>query len=352
MVATGGMFALVAAAWFAVALASDAACASDACDAEEAEASALLQGPKVLTQSSQITLSAKLASGQTPSHWQWVHEAFADLTLEDIGCTARPEVGISKQCWQSAFSNLDRDSDGMLSSEELHHAEDKRNAKNLTRKDLQTGLALAIQLYPEESTRLVTNAQLIIAAAFEGIVPPEDAPEPKDPLAAVPKQFLMQQSATRVNASKAIEVYGSRCVEAIVQVAGAAIGIAFGILGIETPSGSLIADAVQTNYRAVNAILDIVRAMDDADDAIKISRDVVDIIGVLYEEGVLTTAVKDSLKSQPWWRWSLMTAQILGTIAAWFASGGTGLAISIALVVMDSVDLIDGVAKVKKDCGR
>lgn len=301
-----------------------------------------------------VPVAEKPASERTRADWVWLHEAFADLNLADLTCTKGAE-SISQSCWQGMFSKLDRNADGAISAGDLHRVEDEeKNARNLTRKALKMGVALLAQWYPEESTRLVMNEPLIVALAFQGVVPPKNASAPEDPLAAVPRAAFLQARARlgpqRANASAALELYGAECVEGVVQVATATIGIAFGILGIELPNSGLIADSITSNVRVVNTILEIVRAMDDVDDAGKIAKDIFGIIRLLYDEGVLTAAIQDSLSSLGWWEWAVVAAQLTATVASWFVTGGAGLVIQIALVAFDAVDLLAGVRKVQQDC--
>ena len=149
-----------------------------------------------------------------------------------------------------------------------------------------------------------------------------------------------------------IETENPACVGASVQVAVGCMGLAFGILGIEIPGGALVADMVQTNSRAVSLILDIVRQMDKLDDYTKVALDVRDILKVLYDEGIFSAALKESLKDKSWWEWSKMIAQINATVALWFipGAGQAAFLLQAGLALIDAMDVIDGLKDMKKHC--
>jgi len=306
------------------------------------------------------------APSPAKSDWSWVHEPFADFTLEDIPCS-KAEEGISKSCWDSEFSKL-AGADQKISPSSLHSLQDEqRNPKNLTRADLRTGLALLVQLYPGEASRIMSVYNMILTSAFRNEFPPDDLPEPTDPLSniTIPKaggdmmqvafveerrQLMGGRQLMRGNASAVIELYGMACVNAIVQVAIACLNIGFSILSIELPAGDMIADGIKANHVVVESIINYVRFWDDLSDPAAIAYDVQGVLRTLWDQNIFTTAINEAVKQYEWWRWAIMASQILGTVASWFATGGANLALSIVMLVLDAWDLTDGIISASKEC--
>ena len=185
----------------------------------------------------------------------------------------------TRECWASAFDRFDRNSDGIISAEDVRVLESATTKKNLTCPDLRAGIAIACHWYPEECMQLIVHEPLITPLVFDdadiGELPP---PAPASPVNGTSLMLIETENPALVGAS--------------VQVAVGCMGLAFGMLGIETPSGALVADLVQTNSRAVSLILDIVRKMDNFDDMTKMALDVNDILEVLYDEGILSAALQ------------------------------------------------------------
>lgn len=315
--------------------------------------------PDVVEEQEETQLMQRAKARVSPpknSAWQWTQEAFADLSFEDIGCTGKGGQDISQQCWAHAFAKLDRNNDGKLSAEDLHYKEDEErgSAKNLTRKDIRRGLALLSQWYPAEAPRLLMNEPLILSAAYRGEVPPQDAGDPEDPVAAVPerapKANLLQEIARRGNATAVRELRGDACVDGVGQTVVASFGIAFSILGIELPAGSLIADAVTTNIKLVDGIIAIVKAMDSFQNAGGVALGVAQILQQLYSEGVFSAVVTKALDKLSWWEWAVVSAQVAGTVALWFTTGMASLVLQVAMVVLDAVELIQGMLAVQEHC--
>ncbi|CAK9002002.1 unnamed protein product [Durusdinium trenchii] len=289
----------------------------------------------------------------------WMSEVFTDFTLRDLACQGKPSEGFTRECWGSSFDRFDRNGDGIISAEDVQVLESETTKKNLTRADVRAGIAVACQWYPEEAMKLIVHEPLITALVFDdtGI---DQLPPPPPPPFVLPSQgtrVLQVLPASPVNDTSLmlIEAEDSeKCVQGAVQVSVGCLGLAFGILGLELPSGAIVADMVTTNQRALNAILDIVRNLNGLDDMTKNAMSVKDILAVLYNEGILSDLVKESLKDMNWWQWSKTVAQISMTVALWFVPGAgqAGFVLQVSLALMDAWDVIEGLRDVKNYCGQ
>ena len=109
----------------------------------------------------------------------WMSEVFTDFTLRDLACQGKPSQGFTRECWTSAFDRFDRNSDGIISAEDvqvLETLESETTKNNLTRADLRAGIAIACRWYPEECMQLIVHEPLITALVFDdtdiGELPP------------------------------------------------------------------------------------------------------------------------------------------------------------------------------------
>lgn len=163
---------------------------------------------------------------------------------------------------------------------------------------------------------------------------------------------MRHRQLVRGNATAVMELYGWACVTAVVQVGMASLSIGFALLGLELPGGDMVADTIKSNHVVVESLVDMSKLWnwDGAPDAMGMAWDVRSILKTLWDEGILSTAIDKAIKQYKWWKWAIMATQIFGTVGSWFASGGAAFALSVAMLVLDAYDLIDGIVTAAKEC--
>jgi len=275
-------------------------------------------------------------------------EAVADLNMLALGNETCQHSGITRQEWMNVFSGLDRDGDGVLSTSELRSAEEapptgRRNLTkidhNLTMPQIRAGLALMASWFPEQAVVLVTHEALITALAYRGIRPPPDTAVPSDPLNGLvvrPKRdYSMLAVASQTTRS-------AECIESVFEMVMGVLGLLFGLIGLELPSGGFVFDIVQTNHKLVDMLIDFARGASAADDPFEAAGVVKDVFMILHEEGIFSQVVGEALSQLSWWDYTLMSVQVAATVAAWAGTGGAAFVAQIALGVFDAVSIFEG----------
>jgi len=145
---------------------------------------------------------------QTIATWKGLEprEVFADVTLYEVmsmsTCAPKPtgvdatdpststNPGLSKECWSNAFGTFDRDGDGVITANDLNGQSRSKGAvvQNFTRQELRAGVALAAQWFPEQASRLIVHASLIMELVMQNDFNDLDkVPTPPDPLSKMKK---------------------------------------------------------------------------------------------------------------------------------------------------------------------
>jgi len=320
------------------------------CEHCEAEPSTPMQLTKARQQQSLVVHPANVSA----------MEAFMDLTLLDIGASP-VEGGIDKNTWDEAFSKLDFDGDGIISTGDALHWEQTppstpRNLTkvdhNLSRADVHKGMAVLVALFPDYASRVVAHEQLISELAFNGTLLPASTPPPEDPLSSLTMMQLRlkRQRQRQALVATAQSTRSMACLGGVVNVVTGVLGLLFGIIGIEMPDGSFLFEAITSNAYVVDTLLSIVGGMDEKSDALTAAQNVKAIFVLLYEEGIFSLAVEESLKQLNWWDLLVVSAQVAAIVALWLGTGGVAFVAQIALLVFDAVAIWEGVNVVRAEC--
>lgn len=297
-------------------------------------------------------------------------EVFADASLYQVMSSCDGH-GISRECWASKFAIFDRNSDGIVSAEDLQSdAKQWRAVQNFTRQEVRAGLALAAEWFPHEASRLIMHAPFITELILQNDLDnPEldKVPAPQDhlpklkhalktpiPLAADDNSTMAGDNSTRGDDHTAL--IPPECVGGVVKVAVSSLSLMFGILHLATPSETFIADLIQKSKSAVvERILSIlhdgnsdssVRIENIENIALKVWR----VFDILHEEGLFSQILEYTLKNLSWWKASLVIVRAAATVASWYASGTVLLLLQIGLAVPNAADLISGLKEVHAEC--
>eukprot|EP00434_Breviolum_minutum_P021078 symbB.v1.2.018597.t2/scaffold1489.1/size143467/5 len=296
-------------------------------------------------------------------------EVFADVTLYEVmsmsTCAHKPTgvhpdatdpstsrtPGLSKECWSNAFSTLDRDGDGVITANDLNGQSRSKGAmlQNFTRQELRAGVALAAQWFPEQASRLIIHASLIMELVMQNDFNDADldkVPTPPDPLSKMKKTvpFGSTSDGSDSNATVVAE-----CFEGVFKVALNSVTLMFGILGVTTPSESFVSELVQAKSALIHRIVSVLQdghADSDAAIALKVWQ----VFDILHEEGIFSAILEHTLQNLSWWKASAIIVRVAATVAAWYASGTTLLLLQLGLAVPNAAELIEGLKEVHDDC--
>jgi len=319
------------------------------------------------------------------THWKgssmWdslgTREVFADASLYQVMSSCDGH-GISRECWASKFASFDRNSDGIISAEDLQSdAKQWRAVQNFTRQEVRAGLALAAEWFPHEASRLIMHAPFITELILQNDLDnPEldKVPAPQDHLPKLKHALITPipltggDNSTMAGDNSTVggdnstmgddhsTLIPAECVGGVVKVAVSSLSLMFGILHLATPSETFIADLIQKSKSAVvERILSIlhdgnsdssVRIENIENIALKVWR----VFDILHEEGLFSQILEYTLKNLSWWKASLVIVRAAATLASWYASGTVLLLLQIGLAVPNAADLISGLKEVHAEC--
>ena len=290
----------------------------------------------------------------------WMSEAFADFTLDDLGCTHGPPgkevIDFTQECWTEAFAKFDKNGDGIISSDDVVAVgeSEARSQRNLTRANLRAGLALAAQWFPEEAMQLAVHGPLVISLLVHGHKV-DSLPPPAPQQFVLPGvDFSKPKPPSPVDKLALVDTYGTACVAAVIQVAVGSLGLAFGILGIPLPNGALVADLIQSKSGILDGIVGIVQKMEDLGDPKKIAMDLKDVVMFLYNKGIFKEALGAALHDMNWWKWATTVAQVGAQVALWFVPGAGQAAflLQITVAVSHALGLVQGIRELQGACSK
>lgn len=297
-------------------------------------------------------------------------EVFADASLYQVMSSCDGH-GISRECWASKFAIFDRNSDGIVSAEDLQSdAKQWRAVQNFTRQEVRAGLALAAEWFPHEASRLIMHAPFITELILQNDLDnPEldKVPAPQDhlpklkhalktpiPLAGDDNSTMAGDNSTPGDDHTAL--IPPECVGGVVKVAVSSLSLMFGILHLATPSETFIADLIQKSKSAVVERIVSILHDGNSDSSVRIENienialKVWRVFDILHEEGLFSQILEYTLKNLSWWKASLVIVRAAATVASWYASGTVLLLLQIGLAVPNAADLISGLKEVHAEC--
>uniref|UniRef100_A0A7S1PNH7 EF-hand domain-containing protein n=1 Tax=Alexandrium catenella TaxID=2925 RepID=A0A7S1PNH7_ALECA len=291
-------------------------------------------------------------------------EALADTNLLGLGVEV-DHGQITQDAWMRAFRRLDVNSLGSIKVKDLVKSESEipkepRNLTsrnwNLTRAQIKRGMALCVSMFPKHAWRLIAHEAAVAEFAVKGELPPDDMPDPEDPLAGLEVPSVAEIAQRNVNALQrssmalSLPVPSAACMTYLIKTIVAVLEFLVGLAGLKAPDGTLVASMATKNIAFLADVSHYCAIITAAKKPYNMAFAIKGIFMSMYAGGIFQAAVEKTFDGMSWWKAAVMMTQVATIVSTWFATGSSMFITQIILSIFRARRVIKGSLGVARDC--